>query len=162
MELSTDQRAIQAVARALKDEADGKKLRRQLAREMRDALKPAVAGAKAGVLGMASGGLDQASPGLRPAIARGIQAQARLTGRSTGAKVRARQVKVRGFKQAPRRTNREGGWRHRVFGRDVWVHQTGRPGWFDDEMKQHVGEYRDAVLKAVEDMARRIAARARS
>lgn len=159
VELTVDQKGVQAVAKALAAEADGKKLRRQMSRNMRAALDPAVADARAGIQGMPS--TTGGSPGLRQEIAKRIKAEARLTGRQTGARVKARQTpNLRGFRHAPKRTQSRKGWRRPVFGnRNAWVRQEGRRGWFDDAMTKRRREYRAAVKKAVDDMAKRIASK---
>jgi hypothetical protein len=68
---------------------------------------------------------------------------------------------VRGFPNAPKRTNRAGGWRHPVFGnREVWITQHGKVDWFDRSFQGREGHYKAAVEAAMENMARRIADRA--
>ncbi|GIH29095.1 hypothetical protein Aph01nite_74050 [Acrocarpospora phusangensis] len=159
IELSADQQALQALARALGREADGKKLRRDLAKELRQALQPAVGEIKAGLMSIGSGGLPADGEPLRPAVARKIKAEARLSGRQTGARVRARRTEaVRGFRHAPKRLNSAKGWRRPVFGTGLWVVQLGKPGYFDDPLERRRGEFRTAVHKAMEDAAARIAA----
>jgi hypothetical protein len=158
IEMSADTAALKALGRALGEEADGKKLRRDLAKEMRAALAPAVAEAQSGIKSMPSRGLPHTGPPLRAAIARQIKAEARLSGRSTGARVKARKKSMpRGFANAPKRTNSQKGWRRQIFGRGVWVEQRGRPGWFDDPMQRNATQYRAAVLDAMEATAKRIA-----
>lgn len=162
VELTVDQKSLHALTRALRREEDGKALRRDLSREIRNALKPAVEEAKAGILAMPSAGLFSAEPGLRSSIASQITAQARLTGRMAGASVKAKKRRMpRGFSNAPQRTNRAAGWRHPVYGHDVWVHQIGRPGWFDIPMKRGAPRYREAVRRAMADSAERVARGAR-
>ncbi|WP_433232407.1 hypothetical protein ACQP2H_10545 [Micromonospora sp. CA-248260] len=158
IELSTDQKALQALGKALKQEADGKKLRRDLAREMRQALEPAKAEVRSSLMSMQSGGLPVDGPPLRTTVLKGLKAEARLSGRSTGARLRIKRTPgVRGFANAPKRLNRANGWRHKVFGRDVWVQQEGQPGYFDRALKSNAAKYRKAVLEAMEKTARRIA-----
>lgn len=161
VEVSVRTEGLAPLLGALRAEEDGKKLRRDLARDMRGALKPAVAEAKASIMGMSTAGLSMA-PALRPAIARRIRAEVRLSGRSTGARVKAKKLSedVRGFRNAPKLTNRAG-WRHPLWGGDTWVNQVGKLNWFDDPMQHHVREYRRAVMGAMEAMARRISARSR-
>lgn len=160
-DVSVEVEGLDAIVAALRAEADGKALRRELARDMRTALRPAVADAKASILGMSSAGLSTA-PALRPAVAKRIGAQVRLSGRSTGARVKARKLPetVRGFRNAPKLLNRAK-WRHPGFGGDDWYDQEGKPGWFDDPMRRHGAKYREAVLGAMENMARRISRRSR-
>ncbi len=156
--LSTDVEGLHALTRALRAEEDGKRMRRDLTTRMRKALAPAVAEAKAGIMAMSSRGLPAEGPPLRTAIARQIKAEARLSGRMAGARVKAKKRSMpRGFANAPKRTNSGKGWRRRVYGRDVWVRPIGRPGWFDDPMQRNATQYRAAVLDAMEATAKRIA-----
>ncbi|MFY1660907.1 hypothetical protein [Micromonospora sp. WMMD1274] len=158
IELSTDQQALQALGKALKSEADGKKLRRDLARDLRQALEPAKAEVRSGLMSMSTGGMSVEGAGLRTTVLKGLKAEARLTGRSTGARLRMKRTPgVRNFKNAPKRLNSKRGWRHKVFGRDVWVQQEGEPGYFDEPLIKHKAQYRKAVLEAMEKCARRIA-----
>lgn len=151
---------LEALVRALRAEEDGKQLRRDLGKNMRAALRPAAAEAKSGIMSMSSAGLGT-SPALRSSIAKRIRPEVKLGGRWTGARVKARKTpNVRGFSQAPRRTQRPAGWRTQTFGNGEWRTQHGRLRWFDEAMQANAGEYRDAVLQAMEDMARRIANRA--
>jgi len=160
IELSIDQESLQALARRLNEEADGKKLRRDLAKNLREALEPAKQEIRAGLMGMATAGLPTAGEPLRAAVLANLKAEARLTGRSTGARLRIRKKGMpRGFANAPKRLNRQRGWRHQVFGRDVWVQQIGEPEYFDRPTRQHKARYRAAVRAVMEDTARRITRR---
>lgn len=159
-ELRSTHEGLDALVRALRAEEDGKLLRRELGKNMRRALKPAAQEAKSGIMSMGSAGLAT-SPGLRSSIAKKIRPEVKLGGRWTGARVKARKTpNVRGFAQAPRRTQRAGGWRTQTFGNGEWRTQHGKLNWFDDSMAGRKSEYVAAVLEAMEDMARRIAARA--
>jgi hypothetical protein len=110
-------------------------------------------------MGMSSGGLGR-SPSLRSEIAKKVVTQARLTGRSTGARVRAKTTpRLRDFAHAPRRTSRASGWRHPIFNTDRWVNQTGKIDWFDAEMRRTARPGRAAVKAAMDAMAERIASR---
>ena len=157
VEIKTD--ALKRLATALKAEADGKALRKELSANMRDALKPAAADAKAGIISMPA--KTTAAPGLRSSVARRIRPEVRLSGRSTGARVKAKKIKVRGFANAPKRTQSAKGWRRRVYGSDNWVTQHGKVDWFDRAMDGKRGGYTAAVKDAMDAMAERIARRAR-
>ncbi|WP_075662201.1 hypothetical protein [Streptomyces acidiscabies] len=152
---------LAALTRAIRAEEDGKELRKELARNMREALKPAAAEAKSSVMSIASAGLP-AAPALRSSVAKKIRPEVKLGGRWSGARVKAFKTKnVRGFPNAPKRLNRAGGWRHPVYGnREVWVQQHGKTDWFDRSFEGRAGQYRAAVEAAMENMAHRIAARA--
>jgi len=149
---------LEDIGTALRYEQDGTRIRRQIAAELRKAVEPAVADAKARISAMHSTGLAHAGDPLNTAIARKVKAQVRFSGKQSGVRVRvATTPDVRGFKNAPRRTNRAKGWRHPVFGdRERWVHQEGPIGWFDDAMHAHPDQYVAAVRRVIEDAARRI------
>ncbi|MFC8156310.1 hypothetical protein ACFUO0_20045 [Streptomyces cinereoruber] len=151
---------LAALARAIRAEADGKELRKDLAKNMREALKPAAAEAKGGIMAMGSVGLPTA-PALRSAIGKKIRPEVKLGGRWSGARIKAFKTKnIRGFANAPKRTNRARGWRHLVYGRaDSWVTQHGKTDWFDDAMQGVGPNAKEAVEQAMEDMARRLASR---
>lgn len=152
---------LAALVRAIRAEEDGKQLRKDLARNLREQLKPAAAEAKSSIMSMSSAGLRTA-PALRPSIARKIRPEVKLGGRWSGARVKAFKTRnVRGFVNAPKRTNRASGWRHPVFGNaERWVDQQGKVDWFDRSFEGREGEYRQAIERALEDMAQRIASRA--
>lgn len=152
---------LKALGKRLKAEEDGKALRRDLIRHMKVPLKPAVAEIKAGVMGMRSRGNPADGQSLRKAVARRITAEVKLSGKRAGVRVRGRKTPaVRGFQNAPQRINRAKGWRHLVFGREPWVGQVGKPGFFDDPLSGRKEEFRRAVRQAMEDTAARIAGRA--
>ncbi|MGW0537808.1 hypothetical protein [Streptomyces sp. NPDC003032] len=162
-ELRCTHEGLDALARAIRAEEDGKELRKELARNLRDALRPGAEHAKASVMGMVSAGGLPTRPALRSSIARKIRPEVKLGGRWTGARVKAFKTRnVRGFPNAPKRTNRASGWRHPVFGdREVWVQQRGKLGWFDRSFQGREGLYKEAVEAAMHNMAQRIASRVR-
>lgn len=161
VELSVDQQALQSLARALSAEADGKKLRRELAKKLREALEPAKQDIRAELMGM--GVRRHGNPPLRTNVLKNMKAQARLSGRRTGARISIKKTPdIRGFANAPKRLNRKKGWRHPVFGdREHWVAQIGKPEYFDRPLHENRDQYRKAVLAAMEEMAQRIAKRVR-
>jgi hypothetical protein len=157
IELHVEERGIRRLAIALHAEADGKKMRADFIRELRRAVDPAKERAKSAVMSIHSSGLTHGKP-LRATIASQVKSEVRVSGRLVGVRVKARNRGMpRGFGQAPKRTNASG-WRHPVFGRKTrfWVHQIGKPGWFDDTLAAGRDEYRIAVHRAMEATARRI------
>jgi hypothetical protein len=162
LDVSVSTEGIAALDRALRAEEDGKALRKELAKNMREALKPAAELAKSGIMSMSSAGLSTSSPGLRSSIAKKIRPEVKLGGRWSGARVKAKKTPgLRGFANAPRRTQRRaGGWRTLTFGHEPWRTQTGKQLWFDHAMEGREDQYKQAVLDAMEAMARRIADRA--
>lgn len=160
VDLTLDQECLVALRRAIDKEVDGKKLARQLGGNLRKAVAPAVVDAKAAVRALPS--VTSGDPGLRETVASQIGAQARMSGKSPGVRVRAGTKKdPRGFKFAGRRLNQARGWRHPVFGSETWVHQYGRP-WFDPAILRRKAEYKQAVIRAMDDMAKRIAVGSRT
>ncbi|MGI5293272.1 hypothetical protein ACQEVF_59545 [Nonomuraea polychroma] len=159
VQLTIEQRALLELGRALKREADGRELRRDLIRELKKPLAPAVAEIKSGVMAIGAGGLPpgEGEP-LRPAVVRRIRAEVKLSGRAIGVRVRARKTEaVRGFRNAPKRLNSPKGWRHPTHGHtDRWVVQFGNPEYFDRPLEGRRSEFRGAVLEAMEATARRI------
>lgn len=162
VDYTVDQRAAHVIRDAMAAEADGKALRRDLLRELRDAARPLVPELQSAVRALPDASPAEAVPSLREAVASQITVGARLSGRSTGVKVTVGTKKdPRGFKFAARKLNRRSGWKHPVFGnRDVWVTQTGRE-WFEPTILAKREQVRGAVVTAIESMAQRIAARAK-
>lgn len=160
IEVSVSADGIRALGEALRAEADGKELRKELAKNMRTALVPAAELAKSGIMSMSASG-PGTSPALRPAIAKKIRPEVKLGGRWTGARVKSKKTPaIRGFANAPRRTQRAAGWRTKSWG-GQWRVQRGKVSWFDRAMEGREATYRQAVYEAMEAMARRIADRAR-
>lgn len=151
---------LRQISTALKAEEDGKQLRKELTKNMRDALRPGAADAKAGIMSMASA-TPHGGPALKSSIARKIRPEVRITGKFPGAKIKAMKTpNIRGFANAAKRTNRASGWRHPVYGnREIWVQQNGKTKWFDHAFEGQEGHYRRAVQFALADMVNRIASR---
>lgn len=163
VEISVDTTDFVRLGRAMRAEADGKALRRDMIRNVRVAVRPAQAEAKAAVLALPSSGGPREGAPLRQAVARNVRTTVRLSGRSAGASIKvSKRGMPRGFKNAPRRLNRREGWRHPVYGRSSapWVSQSiAPPGWFDLTLMKGRDRYRYAVELAALQMARRIASR---
>ncbi|RMI92047.1 hypothetical protein BIU87_20820 [Streptomyces sp. ZS0098] len=158
--LELDPENLRRIARALRAEEDGKELRKELTKNMREALKPGAARAKSSIMSMAST-TPHDGPALKTSIARKIRPEVRITGKFPGAKIKAFKTKnLRNFPNAPKRTNRSSGWRHPVYGnREVWVQQTGKVRWFDRAFDGEQAHYKRQVQLAVADMVNRIASR---
>ena len=151
-----------SLARALKSEEDGKQLKKDLLRNLRNALKPVRDEVKAEINSMTSHGGSHGLA-LRRTVARKVTVQTRLTGRSAGVKLIAKKTPdLRGFRNAPKRLNSKKGWRHPAFGdREDWVQQMGKPDWFDGPVRRRRSEFRKAVAQVLDEMADRIKRRAR-
>lgn len=164
IELSADAQrtALRALGRAVEAEADGKKLKRELAKELRGVIEPLRQQVIARLMRIRSAG--HPGPSLRRAVARQTRAAVRFRGDNTGVSLvqRARGM-PRDFRYAGRALNRPEGWRPQALG-GVRVQQLATPAeWFD----QPVGDTatavdaRRAIDRTLEDMARRIARRAK-
>lgn len=160
--MNVDAEALVALGRALKQEADGKAMRRELIRELKKPLASAVAEIRSGLMSISSGGLPGDGVPLRAAVAKRIVSQVKLSGFAAGVRVRARKTSaVRGFTNAAKRLNSPKGWRRRVYGSNRWVVQHGRAHYFDDPLDGRREEFRRGVLEAMEATAARIAGNAK-
>ena len=168
IQLSIEQRDLARLALALKTAENGAELRRDLIAELRAVIKPAADEAKSNVRGIATSPRAKhtkkniaggEATSLGDAVARGVGTQVRLAsggGKAVGVTVKAKKSGMpRNFINAPKRLNAQK-FRHKVFGRDVWVDQIGRPQWFDGPMKSRKSEARAACIAAMERMAQRI------
>lgn len=153
--------ALPVLAKAMRAEADGKQLRKELIAEMRTALAPGVSAVQSKLRAIPRSATDTASPALGIYLASRVRTQVRLSGKSAGVKIRIPQTpQLRGFRFAARRLNRDA-WRHPVFGnRENWVEQQSPiQGFFDDTLRPDRAKMRGAVIHAMNKMAFRIAHR---
>lgn len=149
---------LKALGKAFRQEEEGKRLRKELRDSMRDVLTKPRDEARAAIRAMPSRG--HAGVPLRSTVAKKTVIEIRLAGRTTGVRLVSRKTPdLRGFKSAPRWTNR-GTWRHPVFGnRNNWATQKGPRNWFDGTVLSHGNAYRDAVMDSVVAMRDRLAKR---
>ena len=164
-----DQTSVRLLVHALKSEANGKDLRRDLLRGLRAAAQPAAVAVKAAIMTMPSQGAhagDEDSRSLRASIAAGIKVHVKLAGKAkhVGVAIAAHSKGMpRRFRRAPKYLNRRRPWRHPVFGnRENWVSQvSGKPGWFDDTLKAYRPEFVRAAGEALDNVAQRISRKTR-
>lgn len=157
IEIQADGTSLHRLVAALDAEEAGGKLRRDLARNLRKAVDPAAEASRREILQMRSW-IPHKGESLRQAVADQVKVTTRLAGEEVGVKVRAGGRGPRGFRLAARRLNQDKGWRHPVYGnRQVWVHQIGKPHWFDNPIRARREEYMAAVLEAMQAAAERIA-----
>lgn len=57
---------------------------------------------------------------------------------------------IEGWEFPARDADRATGWRHPVFGKDVWVTEHGSP-WFATTLNEYADSFREAVMQAVQD-----------
>ena|SRR5215207_3492494 len=129
---------LKAISKALRHHADGKRLRSELIREFKDVAGPLVPKVQAAWLAAPSSARKsrkrQAQPDLRGLLAASTWAQARLTGKEAGVRIRSdgrkmpNQMKsLPGYAEGIRRRP----WRHPVGGdRDTWVTQQPFPRFY--------------------------------
>jgi hypothetical protein len=156
LDLTAEQESILGVAEAIKYETDGRRLRRDLVKELKRAIEPALPEIRSGLMGMSTAGLGTVSPRLRTAVLRKLTIKTSLSGTPRVRVSISKRGMPRGFNNAPKRLNRSRGWRHPVFGQDVWVSQRGEPDYFDRPLRQRRDEARQAVQDAVEAMRERV------
>jgi hypothetical protein len=150
--LTVEQDALRAVARVLKDEADGKELRKELTRTLRATANRPIEQAKSSILAGPSKGLTQGQS-LRSTVASSIKPVVRLSGNQTGVSIRqTRTPGLRGFRLAGRKFNRPQ-FRHPVYGGSAWVVQQGNPEWFDKPMQAARPEAKKDVMRAVQNLS---------
>lgn len=117
------------------------KLKAALRKRIRDAAQVAAADAQNTVRNAPTKGSQ--STGLREDIARGIKVTV-ATGQTAGVVIRSTTNNQAHPGSVVKAFDRASGWRHRVFGNDVWAPQEGHP-YFASVISKH----RDAVTKAV-------------
>lgn len=161
VQLETDiKNKMAGLKRAMGEAADGKVLKRELSKRLRNVMQPLVSEQKARVMRLPSKG--HAGPSMRAAIARQTKAATRWSGQSMGVQViqRARGM-PRGFDYAGRAFNRPEGWHPTTLGGES-IHQEIRPAkWFDDVTQGQRPKVGREVLQALDATADKIAARAR-
>lgn len=160
-DVEVDDRARRNLEAAIADEQGGKKLRADLGANMVKVLNPVLPKIKAGLMSMGTAGLPHAGAPLRATVLRQLRSDARVTPKAASATIRIRKVGMpRRFPNAPKRLNADRGWRRMVYGQNVWVRQVGKPGYFDRPIRTTHAQLRAGCVKAMDDMARRIARKA--
>jgi hypothetical protein len=122
---------LKRASKALRNHADGKRLRKEAIAEFKAALGPSLPRVKAAWLAVPSQGWPS-TPDLRRRLASATWIQARLTGKEAGVRIRTDGRKMpSGLKAVPGYAEgvRRRPWRHPVHGnRQVWVTQQPFPG----------------------------------
>jgi hypothetical protein len=147
---------LKAISRALRKHADGKRLRVELNRELRQAAQPLVPKVKAAWRAAPSGHGKAGRRGgsLRSQLARATRLEVRLTGKQAGVRVRTdgrrmpdHMKSLPGYAEGVRRRP----WRHPVYGnRDAWVTQQPFPRFYDAVAGGDEVAARRAVNQAVD------------
>jgi hypothetical protein len=146
-----------------------KALRVELVAAARRAAEPIVADVRSAVMdvpsrGMTTGGafaraahLNRKRPrGLRASIAQATGAQVATTGKNVGVKIRVKVSKLPPDQVTlPWALDSPTGWRHPVFGNDVWVKQVGRP-WFASTIRKHQAAAQAQIGLAMDATAAKI------
>lgn len=174
-----DSTALKLLYRALKAEADGKELARDLRRGLRAVAQPAKLAAQAAILTMPSkhqSARNRHDPrSIREAIANSITVNVSLTGKRSvvaikqhrrGMPRRGRNVKTSTLWRAGRMFNAGSikggriGWFHPTFGHGPQVFQvTSRRWWFDGTLARFRGPAVEAAAQALDATARRVSER---
>lgn len=125
-------------------------LKRALRKRLREAAAPAVAAAKQAVLNAPTTG--DVSTGLRQDIADGIKVSL-LTGNTAGVAIKSGANTAAHPHSVVRAFDSAKGWRHPVYGNDVWVDQPGHP-YFVAVISKFRAEVTKAVEQAMTDAAK--------
>lgn len=157
---------LKAISKALKQESDGKELRKQLGKELRGQLAPMVREVRAAWLSSPSRGhgtstrARRGQPDLRRLLAKATFGQVRFTGKDAGVRIRTDGRKMpSGQKALPGYVEGVWGrsWRHPVFGnRDTWVTQRPFPQFYD-AVQPNEAAARRACIEAVDQVFTKIA-----
>lgn len=152
------------LARELRRFDDGKELRKELRRELKETGKRIVQAEKSAVRALPSKG-QSARAGrrsLRGDIAKATALRIRTSGKRAGVAVWVNpkrmgpgRANLPGYLEGVRPFNR---WRHPVHGTDTWVTQRSRP-WFYRTASRYEGDAQEAAARAIDAVARRIESR---
>jgi hypothetical protein len=156
---------LKAVSRALRQQADGKQLRRQLVKELGGIARPLASKVRAAWRAAPSHGHQSATrgrreqPDLRALLSKATRSQVRLTGKDAGVRIRTDGRKLSsGMRALP--TYAEGTkrpWRHPIYGnRNAWASQRSFPRFYQ-AVKPDEAAARHAAERAVENIFKQIA-----
>ena len=129
-----DKGDLKALVKVFRLQADGKQLRLELTRGMRDALRPVLAQVKAAYRAAPSMGHESSSrshrdrPDLRGLLAKAARLEVKTSGKRAGARIvvdgRRMPDRMRKLPQYVENARGSEHWRHPVFGdREHWVEQ---------------------------------------
>lgn len=159
IELTVDQSKLVKLSRLMKAESNKAVLRAELISALKAIAEPGVAAVKEKLNSIPNKGVPD-KPALGSYLASRTKVSVRMTGQRAGVYIRIGFTpNIRGFKLAARRLNRTS-WRHKVYGKDVWVEQMSPiPGYFEDTLMRYKDEYRAAVIAACNRLALRLGER---
>jgi hypothetical protein len=146
------QNDLRRISSNLRKHGNKKAIRKSFTDGMKLATKPAVRAAKDGALRLPS---RQGRGRLRRQIAASTSTQVRTRGRDAGVNVRVSRARM-GEKAALPKLMNQGSWRRRVYGRDVWVQQTSRAGWFESSIRRSEPRARKEVHKVLNDIEKKV------
>jgi hypothetical protein len=164
--------------------SEGKGLRREITKSLREGAAPLVREARDNVTTLNVSGRGGASAraaraahalrnrrraservkqrahqraGLRTTVANAVSAQVKAGGSSPSLRVRAAQAAMPPDQRRLPRYLNKGSWRHPVFGNDSrWVTQTAPPAWFDDAAKRQGPIVRGRTLNTVDNYLQKL------
>jgi len=175
---------LKRITKQLRQVADGKELRKELTRGIRDALRPLVPQVRAAYLAGPSKGTRKTpsrrrQPNLRTLLAKAVRVEVRTSGRMAGARIRTDGRKMpSGMKALPRywegpeHFGWRGRWRHPVFPdagprhrftdrtrafatEASWVQQESHPTFYRT-VEPHEAQVRRAVDEVFERVRRKL------
>jgi hypothetical protein len=155
--LSATVNDLRQFATRLRQESGDNALTKELTKAIRVAAKELCDSAKSRIKGMSSRSNGRRAGGsLRAKIASKTTVTVKVTGPKVGVRIGVMTSGMpRGFAAAGSATN-DAGWRHPVFGRGVWVNQSGLPGWFDRTLEAGGDDTRRKIQDVINDFADRL------
>jgi hypothetical protein len=131
-------------------------LKRELRKNLRDAAGPVAGDVQRSILAMPS----HHDGSLRGEVAATVGVSTSLTG--DGIAVRVTSLGTRmppGKGSLPFHLDDARGWDHPVFGhRDRWVHQDGKPEWFERPVADRARDFQAAAQQALDETQRKLGA----
>jgi hypothetical protein len=150
VELTVDQEQLQALVRRINAQADGARLKREFATELRSAIDPVRQEIEYKVLSLRGVPTD-----VKLQIASKTKVQARFTGANTGVRISMPRTASSRFPNAPKSFDSPQGWRHKTFGRSPWFPQRSSGEFWDPTMQAQHDEAKAAILRVMDAWAGR-------
>ncbi|MGW0805947.1 hypothetical protein [Nonomuraea sp. NPDC002799] len=94
--------------------------------------------------------------GLRDTVARSLRLTVKTGSKSARVRIEVDSSKMpEDQRTLPKHLDNPKGWRHPTFGNEPWVTQKGQP-WFEVTIRKHLPAVRAHVLKAMDDIAKKV------
>ena len=155
-------RAMNALGRAFRADKMNRRIKTEVSKKLRAAMRPMVEERKARVLSLPSRGGSRVGGSARSAVAKKVSGATRWSGRDTGVSIvqRARGM-PRDFQYVGRMFNRTEGWQPQNLAGESTTQVMRPSGWFDDASATDAVKVRGEIVEALEEVAGTMAAEIR-